>query len=79
MINANKMSDGLWVGNHYSSRDCKFIKDNKITVIINASKDLPFSNCPYIKYRIRVPIHDNLQKSEINNMTMMYCVSWQFC
>lgn len=70
--NADQVIEGLWLGNKQASQDAQFLKTNDITVIVNCTKDLPFlenPEVPTIKYR--VPIDDNLQQQEINNM-----VSW---
>jgi protein-tyrosine phosphatase len=48
--------------------DNEFLKKNNITVIFNCTKDLAFN--PEITHNYRVPVDDNLQKIEINNMRM---------
>ena len=57
----------LWLGNKIAALDDDFLLDNNITVIFNATKDIPFTKLPVNKYR--VPVDDNLQASEIKNMT----------
>jgi dual specificity phosphatase 12 len=58
---ANEVLTGLWLGNIIDSGNKKFLKN--IDVIINCSKDIPFS----VSYtnNIRIPIEDDLQKSEM--------------
>lgn len=61
----------LWLGNYVSSQNTDFIKRNRITVIINCTKDLPFVNLGGI-YKYRVPINDNLEKREIITMAKWF-------
>ena len=65
--NVNEIQKNLWVGNYKSSFDTNFIKNNNIKLIINLSKDIPFSNIHGIQY-FRVPIHDNLSIESDNGM-----------
>ena len=46
--------------------DSEFLTKNKITVVFNCTKDLPFH--PSVKHQYRVPVDDNLQEPEIRNM-----------
>jgi hypothetical protein len=46
--------------------DSEFLTKNKITVVFNCTKDLPFH--PSVKRQYRVPVDDNLQEPEIRNM-----------
>ena len=48
--------------------DETFLKNAKIVVVFNCTKDLPFH--PSIRRRYRVPVHDNLEKEEIRNMEL---------
>ena len=65
--NADQIIPRLWLGNFESSQDEQFLKQNRITVIFNCTKDLPFLKLPGV-YKYRVPVHDNLQMSEILSM-----------
>jgi dual specificity MAP kinase phosphatase len=65
--NANLIIPRLWLGNKEASTDDAFLAKNNITVVFNCTKDLPFTSRPIHKYR--VPIDDNLQTVEINNLT----------
>tara|TARA_B110000208_G_scaffold125013_1_gene152378 strand:+ start:993 stop:1430 length:438 start_codon:yes stop_codon:yes gene_type:complete len=58
---ANEIITNLWLGNIIDSKDEKFI--NKMNVVINCSKDIPFLNKS--SSNIRVPIEDNLAKEEL--------------
>lgn len=66
---ANEIIPRLWLGGIQSSQSPTFINANKINVIVNCTKDIPFQKLPGI-YKYRVPVDDNLQLSEINSMTM---------
>ena len=61
---ANEILSGLWLGNIIDSQTEEFI--NNMDIVINCSKDIPF----YTKTtkNIRIPIHDNLEQSEIRNL-----------
>ena len=65
--NANLIIPRLWLGNRHAALDANFIRSNNITVIVNASKDIPFINDNAAK-KYRVPVDDNLEPSEIDNM-----------
>lgn len=66
MDNANLIIPRLWLGNKGASMDPEFLKKNNITVVFNCTKDLPFHSS--IIKRYRVPVDDNLEPVEINNM-----------
>jgi protein tyrosine phosphatase len=66
MDNANLIIPRLWLGNKGASMDSEFLKKNNITVVFNCTKDLPFHSS--IIKRYRVPVDDNLEPVEINNM-----------
>ena len=63
--NQNLIIKNLWLGNHKSSVDKDFLTKNNIKLIINLSKDLPFTDLENID-KFRVAIHDNRsQESDI--------------
>jgi protein tyrosine phosphatase len=66
--NADQILPGLWLGNAHASMDETFLKNAKIQVVFNCTKDLPFHQS--IRRRYRVPVHDNLQAEEIRNMEL---------
>ena len=66
MDNANLIIPRLWLGNKGASMDPEFLKKNNITVVFNCTKDLPFHSSVIKRYR--VPVDDNLEPVEINNM-----------
>lgn len=65
---ANEILPRLWLGNAKASLDEAFIQREEITVVVNCTKDRPFSHLIPIKYR--VPVDDNLQEDEIRNMEL---------
>ena len=66
---ANQIINNIWIGDADSSQDIQFLKSNKISVIINCTRDLPFVNCEFVRYCYRVPVYDNKQKGEIIAMS----------
>jgi protein-tyrosine phosphatase len=65
-MNANEIIPGLWLGNRKASQDTHWLKEKNITVIFNATKDIPFA--PGNRSMYRVPVDDNLEDEEIRNM-----------
>lgn len=65
---AHEIIPGIWLGNRNAALNRKWHKEKNITVVFNASKDIPFS--PEIKTQYRIPIDDNLQPEEIRNLTL---------
>jgi hypothetical protein len=69
---ANEIIPRLWLGNRQASQNEFWLRQNNITVIFNATKDIPFvSGIPSM---YRVPVDDNLQENEIRNMELW---SWE--
>jgi protein-tyrosine phosphatase len=66
--NAHEIVPGIWLGNAKAASDNKWLKDKNISVVFNATKDIPF--LPLIKKQYRIPVDDNLQADEIRNMTL---------
>ena len=66
--NAHEIIPGIWLGNLKAAAHSKWLKEKNITVVFNATKDIPFS--PIIKNQYRIPVDDNLQPEEIRNMTL---------
>ena len=63
-MSACEILTNLWLGNIRDSRNIEFI--NSIDVVVNCSKKIPFLNKN--KKCIRIPVDDNLEKIEIENM-----------
>jgi protein tyrosine phosphatase len=66
--NADEIIPGVWLGNAHASMDETFLKNAKIEVVFNCTKDLPFHQS--IRRRYRVPVDDNLKPEEIRNMEL---------
>ena len=58
----------LWLGGIRAALDETFLTKEKITVIFNCSKDIPFIQLPQEMTCYRVHVDDNLQDEEIDNM-----------
>ena len=69
---ANEILPGLWLGNRAASQNVQWLTQKNITVVFNATKDIPF--VPGIESMYRVPVDDNLQEDEIRNMELW---SWE--
>ena len=65
---AHEIVPGIWLGNKRASENEKWMKQKNITVVFNATKDIPFSTS--IRKQYRIPVDDNLQPEEIRNMTL---------
>jgi predicted protein tyrosine phosphatase len=65
---ANEIIPRIWLGNAKAAHDETFYRTHQITVVINCTKDIPFS--PYAREKYRVPVDDNLQEAEIRNMAL---------
>ena len=65
-LDAHEILPGLWLGNKIAAVNNRWLKEQGITVVFNCTKDLPFS--PIVQHRYRVPVHDNLEAEEINNL-----------
>ena len=65
---AHEILPGIWLGNKKASENDTWMKQKNITVVFNATKDIPFSTS--IQKQYRIPVDDNLQPEEIRNMTL---------
>jgi hypothetical protein len=65
---AHEIVPGIWLGNKRAAENEKWLMEKNITVVFNATKDIPFSRS--IKKQYRIPVDDNLQAEEIRNMTL---------
>jgi predicted protein tyrosine phosphatase len=66
--NAHLILPRLWLGNKKAAHDTDFLRSQKISMVVNCTKDIEFSEAPSVRIRMRVPVHDNLQASEIQNL-----------
>jgi protein tyrosine phosphatase len=69
MNNADEIIPRVWVGNRFAALNDTWLAENNIKVVVNATKNIPFSNSPVITNKYRVPVDDSLQELEINNMS----------
>lgn len=63
---AQEIVPRLWLGNKHAALDEAFLKSAGINTVFNCTKDFPFS--PIVNHKYRVPVDDNLEAEEINNM-----------
>lgn len=68
--NAHLILPRLWLGNKKAAHDTDFLRTQKISMVINCSKDIEFATAtaPGVQLRLRVPVDDNLQSAEIQNL-----------
>lgn len=60
---------GLWISGKDTALDAKWIKQNKITVLINCTKSVPFPEEDIgLIHVLRVAVNDNLDPVEIEKM-----------
>lgn len=67
-ITADEIIPGVWVGGRQIAINEEWLRENGIQTVFNCTKKDPFH--PSIPYQYRVPVSDNLQPAEINNMEM---------
>ncbi len=65
---AHEIIPRLWLGNAKASMDEAWLRQTGVTVVMNCTKDRPFSYAVPTQYR--VPVDDNLQEAEIRNMEL---------
>lgn len=65
---ADEIVPHLWLGSYRAAHDKEWLKEHNISVIFNCTKDLNFVQCEGIEERIRIPVHDNLAKEEIDTL-----------
>ena len=66
MSHAKEIVERLWLGYAHASMDETFLRAHHIDVVMNCTKELPFSHVsPMVQYR--VPLDDNLEEAEIRN------------
>lgn len=73
-MSANEIIPNLWLGDHVAAQSSEFFNRMNIQLIVNCSKDIPFSeDLPKGCKKIRIPVHDNLKEEEINHLS-----EWSF-
>jgi protein-tyrosine phosphatase len=63
---AHEIVPRLWLGNKQAASDGEWLRAHGITVVFNCTKDWPYH--PDVLRKYRVPVHDNLEPEEIQNM-----------
>lgn len=63
---AHEIVPRLWLGNKKAAADETWLRQHNITVVFNCTKTLPFAQSIHRMYR--VPVDDNLEPVEINNL-----------
>jgi hypothetical protein len=63
---ADQILDRVWLGDFESSRNEDFLRGYHIKTVFNCTKELPFHDSVINRYR--VPVHDNLEDIEIENL-----------
>ena len=63
---ANEIIPGVWLGDINASQDGAWLRANHIQTVFNCTKQIPFHAS--VPYQYRVPVDDNLQPTEIQNM-----------
>lgn len=68
-MSANEIIPNLFLGDITSSQSKDFYKQVGIGMVVNCSKNIPFLEEPHLHFkRVRLPVDDNLQDEEIENM-----------
>ena len=63
---AHEILTNIWVSDIKTALDKEFITNHNIGVVINCTKDLPFTSLDIKKYRL--PVDDNLQDCDKQDM-----------
>jgi predicted protein tyrosine phosphatase len=66
--NAHLILPRLWLGSKKAAHDTDFLRTQKISMIVNCTKDIEFAEARGVQIRMRVPVDDNLEAKEIQNM-----------
>lgn len=63
---ANEIIPGVWISRWEPALDGDWLAQHGIQAVFNCSKQIPFH--PSVPYQFRIPVDDNLQPAEIQNM-----------
>lgn len=63
---ADEIIPGVWIGRWQPSQNEQWLREHGILSVFNCTKDLPFHDS--VPFQYRVPVDDNLQPREIQNM-----------
>lgn len=71
-MSVNEILPNFWLGDKTASQSTNFLSQMNIRLIVNCSKDIPFcKSVPRGCEKIRLPIDDNLQQDQIDEMTRL--------
>ena len=63
---SNQITNKVWLGNYVESSNAKFMRENRIRVIVNCSKDLPFYfRAEEVPFQYRIPVDDDRQDNSL--------------
>jgi hypothetical protein len=63
---ADEIIPGVWIGRWQPALNGEWLAKHGIKTVFNCTKQLDFH--PAVPYQYRIPVDDNLQPAEINNM-----------
>lgn len=63
---ADEIIPGVWIGRWQPALNGDWLAKHEIKAVFNCTKQLDFH--PTVPYQYRIPVDDNLQPAEINNM-----------
>ena len=64
--NADEIIPGVWISRWEPALSGEWLAKHGIKAVFNCSKQIPFH--PAVPYQYRIPVDDNLQPAEIQNM-----------
>jgi protein-tyrosine phosphatase len=64
--NADEIIPGVWIGRWEPALNGEWLAAHGIQVVFNCTKQVPFH--PQVPHPYRIPVDDNLQPAEIQNM-----------
>jgi hypothetical protein len=63
---ADEIIPGVWIGRWEPAQNPAWLQKHGIKAVFNCSKQIPFH--PSVPFQYRIPVDDNLQPAEIQNM-----------
>lgn len=68
---AHEIIPGVFLGNKEASQDISFLRSNRIRLIVNCTKDLPFQNSISTIEHYRVPVDDKLEHEDSEKLLFL--------
>jgi hypothetical protein len=65
-VDVDEIIPGVWIGRWQVAHNATWLKEHNIQAVFNCTKQIEFH--PSIPYQYRIPVDDNLQPAEIQNM-----------